>query len=79
MQKAEYPQRECRQPVHVNEHITHFCDGPELHPGPCAPSTHRESLERRAAWEAANPGWEKLAADPDPFREAGTIVPEERP
>jgi hypothetical protein len=78
VEKAEYPQRQCREPVTEDGLIDHFCDGPELHPGPHAPSTSKAALERREAWEDANPGWEKLMAPSDPFAEIGATVPEER-
>jgi len=73
---AEFPQRRCRQPVTEDGLIDHWCDLPELHPGPCAPSTLPAAVARRAAWEAANPGWEHMPPSGDPF--AGITVPEER-
>ena len=77
MKKAEFPQRQCRQPVQSADGlIDHCCDLPELHPGPCAPSTLPAALERRAEWEAAHPGWERMISDPDPF--ADFSIPEER-
>ena len=66
---AEHPQRKCRQPFMVTEHVDLNCDLPELHPGPDASKSSKLSIERREAWEAANPGWEQMARDDDPFKE----------
>jgi hypothetical protein len=63
---AEYPQRKCRQVV-TEGLIDHFCDLPELHPGPDCPSTLRSAIRRRQEWERDHPGWEKLADPGDPF------------
>jgi hypothetical protein len=76
VKSAEYPQRRCRQPVTEDGLIDHWCDLPELHPGPCAPSALPAAVTRRDAWEAANPGWERLAGNMDPF--TGIEIPEER-
>jgi len=74
---AEFPKRKCRQPVQSQDGlIDHFCDLPEMHPGPDCPSTLPWAIARREAWEKANPGWEKMAADDDPF--AGIEIPEEK-
>lgn len=64
---AEFPQRTCREPQTADGLIDHFCSLAELHPGPHCPRTLPEAIRRRAAWEAANPGWERMARDPDPF------------
>lgn len=64
---AEYPERKCRRAQAPDGFNDHFCDLKELHPGPCCPKTLRGAEGRRLAWEAANPGWEKLAKDDDPF------------
>lgn len=66
---AEWPQRKCRQPQSEDGLIDHWCDLPELHPGPCCPSTLKAAIARRRQWEAANPGWEKLRSHDDPFRD----------
>ena len=73
---AEHPQRSCREPVSEDGLIDHWCGLAELHPGPHCPRTLSAAIERRAAWEAANPGWEQLQGTSDPF--AGFTVPEER-
>lgn len=63
---AEYPQRSCRISQTPDGLVDHACRLPELHPGPCCPNT-REGITRRAAWEAAHPGWERMTRDADPF------------
>lgn len=68
MKKAEYPQRSCRQPVH-GAWQDYPCELPESHPGPDASFSVEESVKRRDAWEAENPGWEKMIGFDDPFRE----------
>jgi hypothetical protein len=68
MKKAEYPQRSCR--MHVpGQHQDYLCEIFEHHAGPCANASVPHSVTQRDAWEAANPGWEKLSAMDDPFRE----------
>lgn len=64
---AEHPQRTCRQHQTPDGLIDHFCSLADLHPGPCCPKTLPAAIVRRAAWEKANPGWEKMARNPDPF------------
>jgi len=64
---AEWPQRKCREPVTEDGLIDHWCDLAELHLGPHCPQTLKAAIERRAQWEAGNPGWEKLRAHDDPF------------
>lgn len=72
---AEYPQRQCRQPVSDDGLIDHWCALPDLHPGPCCPRGLPAALARRTAWEAASPGWENLPSGGDPF---AIEIPEER-
>lgn len=67
VQFAEHPQRKCREPMTEDGLIDHFCSLPELHPGPHTPSTLQAAIDRRKHWEAAHPGWEKLARHDDPF------------
>lgn len=64
---AGYPERKCRQPGTEDGLIDHWCDLPELHPGPCCPRTSPAAIARRQAWEAAHPGWERLRNHDDPF------------
>jgi hypothetical protein len=68
VRKAEYPQRSCRQPV-AGSHQDYSCELPELHPGPDASLSVPDSVTARDAWEAANPGWEKLSGFDDPFKD----------
>lgn len=56
MEKAEFPQRTCREPV-AGEYQNYWCEIADLHPGPCASFSVKASVERRDAWEAAHPGW----------------------
>jgi hypothetical protein len=64
---AEWPQRKCRQPITTDGLIDHWCDLPELHPGPCCPKSLASAIRRRQQWESVNSGWEKLARQDDPF------------
>lgn len=66
---AEWPQRKCRQPQSEDGLIDHWCDLPELHPGPHCPHTLKTAIVRRRQWEAAHPGWESLRSQDDPFRD----------
>lgn len=79
MKPAEFPQRQCRQPVTDDGFTDHSCNLPEFHPGPCAPSALPAALERRALWEAAHPGWEAMTGSYDPFADYPLPPPEERP
>lgn len=58
MEKAEFPQRTCREPV-AGEYQNYWCELPDIHPGPCASFSVRSSVERRDAWEKSNPDWRK--------------------
>lgn len=58
MEKAEFPQRTCREPV-AGAYQNYNCELPDIHPGPCASYSVLSSVERRDAWEAANPEWKK--------------------
>jgi hypothetical protein len=71
VKKAQYPQRSCRLAVQGRHH-DHPCEiaGAEgAHPGPCASFSVKASVEKRDAWEEANPGWEKLGTFDDPFEQ----------
>lgn len=68
MKTAEYPQRKCRQHV-PGDTQDYLCEVFEHHTGPCASLSVPRSVTARDAWEAANPGWEKLSVMEDPFRE----------
>lgn len=77
MQVAEYPQRKCRITFTEDGLIDHACDVVDSHPGPCAALSSAASVKRRDAWEAANPGWERMMAGADPFAEISPHIPEE--
>ena len=64
---AEHPERSCREPVTEDGLIDHWCSLAELHPGPHCPKTLQAAIDRRLAWEKANPGWERMARGADPF------------
>ena len=64
---AEHPQRSCRRHQTPDGLIDHFCALPELHPGPCCAKTLAEAIRRRQVWEQANPGWDRMRRDADPF------------
>lgn len=56
MKRAEFPQRTCREPVWAQQ--AYPCELPNIHPGPCASFSVKDSVERRDRWEADNPGWQ---------------------
>lgn len=73
MKVAEFPQRKCREhvPYGIGDGedaipMVALCEIRETHLGPCASYSAPESVARREAWEAANPGWEDRVDD-DPF------------
>jgi hypothetical protein len=68
VKKAQYPQRSCRIPV-PGDALDYPCEIVEHHPGPHASFSVRRSVQARDAWEAANPGWEKVSAFSDPFKD----------
>lgn len=78
MKTAEYPQRKCRLPV-AGVHQDQVCAVREHHAGPCAAPEIPDSVKRRDAWEAEHPGWEKMSAFDDPFREAERIMKDGEP
>ena len=55
MQKAEYPQKTCREPIFGDSGIGYACELVNMHTGPHATFSSRGSVQRRDAWEAANP------------------------
>jgi hypothetical protein len=75
---AKWPQRKCRQPMTTDGLIDHWCGLPELHPGPCCPSTLASAIRRRQQWESVHPGWEKLQAQDDPFADVTQRLQEGR-
>lgn len=54
MQKAEYPQKTCREPVFGDSGIGYACELPNMHTGPCATFSSTGSVQRRDRWEAEN-------------------------
>ena len=76
MQIAEYPQRKCRITFTEDGLVDHSCEVVDGHPGPCAARSAPASVQRREAWEQANPGWEKQMRGADPF--ADMTIPEEQ-
>jgi hypothetical protein len=69
MKKAEYPQRSCRWPVQ-GDLQDYPCEiAGEFHPGPHASFSVPRSVTARDAWEAENPGWEKVSTMDDPFKD----------
>jgi hypothetical protein len=52
---TDYPLRKCREAVFSPQGLAYICELPELHRGPCLSQSIRTSIERRNAWEAANP------------------------
>lgn len=56
MQKPEFPNRTCREPV-WNGPMVYPCEVIALHPGPCANFSAQPSVEHRDRWEANNPAW----------------------
>lgn len=66
MEKAQYPQKTCREPIYNPHGMGYACELPDLHPGPHANLSVREAVERRDRWEENNPKWrEKIGHDPD--------------
>lgn len=63
MKKAEYPQRMCKQPVWGVNDAAYHCELPDLHPGPCASLSAKQTVEARDQWEERNPEWEKRIGD----------------
>lgn len=74
MKKAEFPQRTCREPV-WGEVQAYSCELPDLHPGPCASYSVKDSVERRNAWEGRNPGWEERIGDSTFMATSGNEAP----
>jgi hypothetical protein len=57
VQKAEYPQRQCRDHVFNDHGMGYTCELPELHPGPHANTSVKTTVENRDRWEDRNPEW----------------------
>lgn len=50
----EAPQRTCREAV-FGDYQAYSCELPDLHGGPCRSWSVQASVQRRQAWETANP------------------------
>lgn len=50
MERAEYPQRTCREPV-AGTYQMYTCEIAELHKGPCASLSSPASVAARDRWE----------------------------
>lgn len=59
MRAAEYPQRVCREAVYNDHGMAYNCELPDLHPGPHASYSVKDTVSRRDEWEIKNPGWEQ--------------------
>lgn len=59
MQKAEYPQKTCREGMMSDTGIGYNCELPTLHSGPCGNFSIPFSVTKRDEWEAANPDWKE--------------------
>jgi hypothetical protein len=60
-QKAEWPQRSCRDAV-WGKYQAHACELPDLHQGPCMSYSVKDSVTRRKAWERAQKAQEAAQA-----------------
>lgn len=56
MQKAEYPEKTCREPVPGLMQV-YWCELPLTHPGPCASFSVKISEEIRNRYEEEHPDW----------------------
>jgi hypothetical protein len=57
MQKAEYPEKACREGLMSETGIGYNCELPLMHAGPCASFSIKSTVERRDRYEEANPAW----------------------
>lgn len=55
MQKAEYPQRTCREPIFGTSGMGYTCELADLHLGPHATFSDPHSVRNRNRWESENP------------------------
>jgi hypothetical protein len=58
MDPVEWPERKCREVIYKGDQ-PYTCEVVDLHPGPCASFSHRETVERRDKWEAEHPNWKR--------------------
>ena len=64
MQKAQYPERQCREHVYNGVGMGYNCELPDLHPGPHANLGVRDSVRVRDRWEDQNPDWREKIGQP---------------
>lgn len=57
MQRAQYPERQCKETVWSLEGNPYPCELVDLHPGPHASYSQPNSVTTRDAWETNNPDW----------------------
>jgi hypothetical protein len=57
MQKAEYPEKSCREGMVSEAGIGYNCELPVLHAGPCASLSLPKTVAARDKWEESNPDW----------------------
>ena len=57
MQKAEYPERQCKEAVFNQVANPYPCELVDLHPGPHANFSVVTTVAARDAWETAHPDW----------------------
>jgi hypothetical protein len=57
MDKATYPQRQCKEAIFSEVANPYPCELVDLHPGPCATFSVTRTVAARDAWEAAHPDW----------------------
>jgi hypothetical protein len=74
VKRPEFPQRMCKDAV-AGSYQNYYCEVADLHPGPCASFSVKESVERRDAWEAEHPGWEQKIGSLDIMVDSGHEAP----
>jgi len=57
MQKAEYPEKTCREGMMGESGIGYNCELVALHAGPCATFSMPHTVAKRDAYEEENPNW----------------------
>jgi hypothetical protein len=57
MQKAEYPEKSCREGMMSTSGAGHNCELPVLHAGPHATFSLADTVTARDAWEVEHPDW----------------------
>jgi hypothetical protein len=57
MQKAEYPEKTCREGLMSEAGIGYHCELPNLHAGPCASFSIPHTVKARDKYEEDHPDW----------------------